>query len=276
MINYRDFWGLQQTPFEAIADAEFFFESHAHGEALARLLYFAADRGMGLAALTGEIGAGKTITLNALKKRLKPDLYVVVELKTANLGLDDILLHLATELQGGGVAPRAAGRYDLMREVHRLMQDKVLRYGRHCLLMVDEAQMLAPDTLDGLRGLTNFNEPGRAAMSIVMSGQPEMRPLLKSLPQVYQRVGLFYHLDYLGRDEVMPYLRRRLAAAGATNTDVFESECLEPLYRFSNGCPRQINRICKLAVDRTCLLREPVIHAKLLQLIISDFEKQYV
>ncbi len=275
MINYRDFWGLQQTPFEAIADPEFFFESHAHGEALARLLYFAGDRGMGLAALTGEIGAGKTITLNAVKKKLRPDLYVVVEIKTANLTFDDLLCHLNAGLAVRPSSVRPADRYDLTREFQRLMQEKVIQYGRHCLMLVDEAQMLSPEALDGLRGLTNFNEPGQAALSIVLSGQPEMKSVLRALPQVYQRVGLFYHLDYLAHGEILPYLRHRLAAAGAVEPDVFDEDCLEPLYRFSGGCPRQINRICKLAVDRTCLLREPRIHAKLLQLIISDFEKQY-
>jgi general secretion pathway protein A len=275
MINYREFWGLQQTPFEAIADPGFFFESHAHGEALARLLYFAADRGMGLAALTGEIGAGKTITLNALKGKLRPDLYVTVEIKTANLGFEDILIHLNASLQGSVAATRHSSRYELTLEFQRLMQEKVIRYGRHCLVMVDEAQMLAPDVLDGLRGLTNYNEPGQAALSIVLSGQPEMKSVLRALPQVYQRVGLFYHLDYLSRDEVLPYLQHRLLKAGATEPEVFDGDCLSPLFDFSRGCPRQINRICKLAVDRTCLLRESRIHAKLLQLIISDFEKQY-
>jgi len=275
VINYREFWGLHQSPFEAIADPDFFFESHAHGEALARLLYFAADRGMGLAALTGEIGAGKTITLNALKKRLPPDRYVVVEIKTANLTYDDILCHLNDGLQAGQPSTRAQGRYELTLEFQRLMQEKVFRHGRHCLVMVDEAQLLSPEALDGLRGLTNFNEPQQAALSIVFSGQPEMKSVLRSLPQVYQRVGLFYHLDYLGSEEIFPYMRHRFLTAGASTPDVFDSDCIEPLYRFSKGCPRQINRICKLAVDRTCLLHEPRIHAKLLQLIISDFEKQY-
>lgn len=273
MINYREFWGLQQTPFEAIADPGFFFESHAHGEALARLLYFAADRGMGLAALTGEIGAGKTITLNALRRKLGPDLYAVIDLKTANLTLDDILRHVIADLQSAPVP--LAGRYELTRQFQTLLAEKVSRFGRHCLLMVDEAQMLSPEVLDGLRGLTNFNEPGHAALSIILSGQPEMKAVLRGLPQVYQRVGLFYHLDYLGRDEILPYLKHRLKMAGASTADVFDDECLDPLYAFSRGCPRQINRICKLAVDRTCLLRESRIHAKLLQLIISDFEKQY-
>ncbi len=275
MINYREFWGLKQTPFEAIADPDFFFESHAHGEALARLLYFVGDRGMGMAALTGEIGAGKTMTLNALKRRLPPDLYVMVEIRNAALPFEDILRHLNAGLQPERGVGGPASRYDLLQEFQRLAQERIARFGRHCLLIIDEAQMLDAQTTDGLRTLTNFNEPGRAAISIILAGQPEMKTMLRDLPQVYQRVGLFYHLDWLRREELWPYLLRRMTVAGAANPEVFSADCIEPLYQFSKGCPRQINRICKLAVDRACLLREPVIQGGLVELIISDFERQH-
>ena len=81
MIRYLDFWNLDRPPFDAGPDPDFFFESRAHGEALARLLYVTGDRAMGLAAITGEIGAGKTMILQSIAKSIEvnhPEINLIV------------------------------------------------------------------------------------------------------------------------------------------------------------------------------------------------------
>ena len=55
-LDYLSFWKLRNPPFEMVGDPKFFFESKAHGEALARLTYLVTDKNMGMAALTGETG----------------------------------------------------------------------------------------------------------------------------------------------------------------------------------------------------------------------------
>ncbi len=276
MINCLDFWKLVRPPFDAATDPAFFFESDAHGEALARLFYFVSDRSMGLAALTGEIGSGKTMTLQVLLNRLRPDLYDHAVLFTASGPFEAILGeingHLRGDAAGSGVP---AGRTAAVAEFRRLLREKIVALGRHLLVVLDEAQFLEPACLDELKCLTNPVDGGAPPVSLLLVGQPELKEHLRSLPQVYQRLGLIYHLRHLQRAEVGPYLQHRLNVAGSPRTDLFAEGCADVLFEFSGGCPRQINRICKLAVDRACLLQQPSIDVKILTLIIEDFKKQF-
>jgi len=276
MINGLDFWQLTRPPFDAVNEPAFFFESDAHGEALARLAYFVTDRTMGLAALTGEIGSGKTMTLRVLLNRLPPDLYGHAVLFTASGTFVEILAEINGHLRGDAFrdAP-AVGRAAAVAEFRHLLREKIVALGRHLLIVLDEAQFLTPACLDELKCLTNPIDGGAPPVSLLLVGQPELKENLRSLPQVYQRLGLIYHLRHLQRAEVAAYLQHRLTIAGAARTDLFAAGCADLLFEFSGGCPRQINRICKLAVDRACLLRQNTIDHSLLNLIIADFKKQF-
>lgn len=276
MINYRDFLNLTRPPFDAGPDPDFFYESRAHGEALARLLYFATDQTMGLAAITGEIGAGKTMTLQVLANRLPPDVYRIITVFTAPESPSGMLAEINRRLEGAETSTQGSGDGDVLRrEFNRLLERRIVSSGRHLLMIIDEAQRMSEACLDTIKCLTNPFGSGGAYVSVVFSGQPELKDRLRALPQVYQRMGLLYHLGYLAREEVPVYVRHRLAVAEADSLDLFDAKGMDLLYSFSGGCPRQINRVCKLAVDRACVLRITAIDASMLQMIINDFEKQF-
>ena len=275
MTPQREFWNLSRPPFDAGPDPDFFFESRAHGEALARLLYFSSDRSMGLAAVTGEIGAGKTTTLRVLASRLPADAYRILTVFTAPESPAGMLAEINRQL-GGGEAGEAAPDPDFLRRGFRRLVDRHIRAsGRHLLVVIDEAQHMSEACLDTVKCLTNPDGGGEADVSIILSGQPELTARLRAVPQVRQRLGLLYHLGYLSRAEVPAYVARRLAVAQAAPPDVFDGEGYDLLFDFSAGCPRQINRVCKLAVDRACMLGKPRIDAAMLRMIANDFERQF-
>lgn len=277
MLDYLSFWKLTQPPFDSGVDPAFFFESHAHGEALARLEYFAADRNMGLAAITGEIGAGKTMTLQVFMRRLRPDIFRSMMVFTAPETSFGLLAEINRQLGGSGIAPHHTriDRDGLMREFHAYVRERIVPLGQKLLIVVDEAQLMDETCLDTVKCLTNPIAPGVSPVCVILSGQPDLKAKLRALPQIYQRFGLIFHLGYLMRDEVPAYVRHRLMVAHAASCEVFDAAGCDLLYDFSQGCPRQINQICKLAVDRACLLQQHVIDVTMLQLIISDFEKHF-
>ena len=102
------------------------------------------------------------------------------------------------------------------------------------MLVVDEAQNLAPEVLEQVRLLTNLETETQKLLQIILIGQPELRELLDrtELRQLAQRITGRYHLDPLSADETAAYVRHRLRVAGATR-EVFASGALA---RNTIGC----------------------------------------
>ena len=121
--------------------------------------------------------------------------------------------------------------------------------GRRTILVVDEAQNLAPDVLEEVRLLTNLETAKQKLLQIVLIGQPELRELLarNDLRQLAQRITGRYHLEPLSREETAQYIEHRLKVAGALG-EVFDSGAKREVFRLSQGVPRLINVICDRAL----------------------------
>lgn len=273
MMDYMSVWKMRHPPFESTCDARFFFESEAHSEALARMLYLVSDRGMNMGAMTGEIGSGKTMLLNVLATRLRKDLYTTVQFPTAYFLFEQIVAEINQQL-GGGSSTESSDKYRRLKEFEQLLNRKIRTAGKHLVLILDEAQFLRSECLDELKCLTNYNQQ-EPLLTILLSGQPELKEKLGSLPQIYQRLGMFYHLGHLRHEEVLPYLQHRLRIAGTDRLDLFTGDAIDPLFSFSGGCPRQINRVCKLAIDRACLMKKEQVDADMIRMIVRDIEMHF-
>jgi general secretion pathway protein A len=121
--------------------------------------------------------------------------------------------------------------------------------GRRVVVVVDEAQNLAPSVLEQVRLLTNLETNTRKLLQIILIGQPELRELLgrNELRQLAQRITGRYHLNPLTHDETAAYVRHRLRVAGATS-DIFSPPALAEVYRLAVGVPRVINVVCDRAL----------------------------
>lgn len=239
------------TPaFENTRDTRFYFPSAAHREALSRLLFLARDRNMGIGLLTGEIGAGKTLLRTLLHAQLSSTAHLRVNIENSLLDFDGMLLEILSQMQGrrlhGAELPE---RYDRLAAFKRALSEQVAAHDRHLIVLVDEAQQLAPETLEGLKALTNIASERQNFMTLILIGQPELRERLATLPQVEQRVSLRFHLGALREDETGDYVRHRLAAAGFLGEPPVDADAVALLHRASRGIPREINRICKLALE---------------------------
>ena len=78
---YHEFYKLRKDPFNVTPDTSFLYLSHKHKEALAHL-HYGVLRGRSFAALTGEIGVGKTTVVRKFLRDLKQG-YAPTKLKTA-------------------------------------------------------------------------------------------------------------------------------------------------------------------------------------------------
>ena len=243
---YLSFFGLNEKPFSITPDPRYLFLSERHAEALAHLVYGIGEAG-GFIQLTGEVGTGKTTVIRSLLAQTPKNTDVALILNP-RISAPEFLLTLCEEL-GIGVPDSAEGS---VKELVDILNRYLLRAhaeGRRIVLIVDEAQNLAPDVLEQVRLLTNLETETQKLLQIILIGQPELRELLGrvQLRQLAQRITGRFHLDPLSRSESVAYVRHRLRVAGATQ-DVFTPAALRALHQVSGGVPRLINVIADRAL----------------------------
>src|SRR5580698_9896476 len=236
---YLQFFGLAEKPFAITPDPRYLYLSGRHADALAHVVYGINEAG-GFIQLTGEVGTGKTTTIRSLLARAPKSAEIALILNP-RLSATEFLRALCEELGLGADDNAGADNKSLVDLLNRYLL-RAHAQGRRVVLVVDEAQNLAPDVLEQVRLLTNLETETQKLLQIILIGQPELRKLLarEDLRQIAQRITARFHLDPLSREETYAYVRHRLRVAGAT-TDVFTRGSLREIYRISGGIPRVIN-----------------------------------
>lgn len=243
---YLPFFGLAEKPFSITPDPRYLFLSGRHAEALAHLVY-GIDEAGGFIQLTGEVGTGKTTIIRSLLAR-PHDKASIALILNPRMAAAEFMLTLCEEL-GIGVPDSAENSVKELIDILNRYLLKAHAEGRRVVLVVDEAQTLAPELLEQVRLLTNLETETQKLLQIILIGQPELRDMLarNDLRQLAQRITGRYHLDPLSRDEAVAYIKHRLRVAGAT-TDLFSNGALRELFRVSGGVPRLLNIIADRAL----------------------------
>ena len=243
---YLSFFGLNEKPFSITPDPRYLFLSERHAEAMAHLLYGIKEAG-GFIQLTGEVGTGKTTIVRSLLAQA-PENTEIALILNPRMTAPEFLLTLCEEL-GIGVPDAAAGS---LKDLVDILNDYLLHAhaaGKRVVLVVDEAQNLAPEVLEQVRLLTNLETNTQKLLQIILIGQPELRELLdrSELRQLAQRITGRDHLDPLSAPETAAYVRHRLRVAGATS-EIFSRRALQKIFGLSGGVPRVINILCDRAL----------------------------
>jgi general secretion pathway protein A len=110
-------------------------------------------------------------------------------------------------------------------------------------------------------------------MTIFLVGQPELRETIRTLPQVNQRIFLRFHLNNLDYNNTVNYIQHRLRVAGLARGTIFRSLANEMIFRSTGGVPREINRLCKLALTFGFAHELDDISREDIELILQDMEK---
>jgi general secretion pathway protein A len=241
---YCPFFGLQEKPFSITPDPRFLFLSPSHQEALGYLFYGIEER-KGFITVTGEVGTGKTLLCRALLDRLGR------QVRTAlifNSFLSEIEL-LRSINEDFGIPQSGATRKELIDHLNQYLLGE-FSAGRNAVLIIDEAQNLAPPVLEQIRMLSNLETERGKLLQIVLIGQPELRQQLArpELRQLNQRIALRYHLQPFNRQETEDYINHRLVVAGSHGGVKFSRRALSAIYRRSYGIPRKINLLCDRAM----------------------------
>ncbi len=238
---YETQFGLSAPPFQLSPDPAFYFDSKGHSHALA-YLKFGAYQGEGFIVVTGDIGAGKTTLVRTLLGDLNPEQVVAAQVVSTQLESGDLLRSIATAF---GIPNAASTKSQLISTLEAFLL-QVAASGRRALLVIDEAQNLAPEAIEEMRMLSNFQLENQALLQSFLVGQPELRRLLesKSMEQFRQRVIASCHLGPMDHVETRAYVEHRLHHVGWQDRPHFDEAAFEAIHRWTGGIPRRINLLC--------------------------------
>jgi general secretion pathway protein A len=269
---YTSFFGLNEKPFSITPDPRYLFMSERHGEALAHLVYGVTESG-GFIQLTGEVGTGKTMLVRTLLLNRMPANADVAVVLNPQLSVLEFLATICEELHIDVLHNKGSikARTDALNR-HLL---KAHSEGRRTILVVDEAQNLAPAVLEQVRLLTNLETAKQKLLQIILIGQPELRDLLarNDLRQLAQRITGRYHLEPLTGEETAQYIEHRLKVAGALG-EVFDSGAKKEAFRLSQGVPRLINVICDRALLGAYSLESRRVSSRLIRRAAAEVRGQ--
>src|SRR5271169_2640161 len=263
---YLTFYRLKEEPFRLTPDPKFLQLPEPHRDALTRLAHGVIGR-KGLMVLSGPIGTGKTTILNGLLSVLARR-YPAKQLPTAlivnpRLTSEELLEALLFEFE---VPCGATSRPSRLAALQGLLFS-AFRNGGTCLVIVDEAHLLATDevivdeahllatdVLEEIRLLMNTDSYREKLLQVILCGQPELIRLLSdpATKALRQRIAERATLRPLSQSEMRMYICERLRTAGFEQAIPFSPSSFERIYEYTGGVPRLINIVCDTCLGIGC------------------------
>lgn len=271
---YIQHFGLAQYPFSLTPNTRYFLKLPSHQRAFDFIVEALQDDSR-FTKITGEVGTGKTMlcrkVLNALE--IHKEKYVTAFIPNPVLDAEGIMLAVADELSLS--CESGAAYYQLLK----IISEELLRLssaGITVVLLIDEAQAMAEESLEAIRLLTTIeNGPASAApLKVILFGQPELDDLLKRpvLRELNRDLSDSYQLVELDRDGVEAYLNHRLGKAGYNGSNLFSDKAIEMIFRASSGIPRLINILAHKSLMVAFGRGDESLTEKHIELAIADTE----
>ena len=264
---YESFFGLKEAPFNVTPDPRFLYLSRHHKEALAALQY-GVESCRGFIQITGEIGAGKTTLYRMLLHQLRGKVHssLVFNPKFSELEILQVIV------EDFGIKPEGKKRKHYFDGLNRFLLEEAEK-GFNAIVIIDEAQLLTPKSLEQIRLLSNLETATKKLLQIILVGQPELKDLLSrpDLEQLRQRITVRYHLPELSQHEVGKYIDHRMEVAGAEG-ECFSPEAVEMIYQLSSGIPRVINVLADRALLVAFTLNTRYVEGKMVESAQADLE----
>jgi len=244
---YETFWNLNQRPFENTHQEAFYYPSESAQAAMLKLRYAVENR-RGAAILAGPSGLGKSLLARTLLSQLPGHFTPQAHVVFPRLPSPQLIPYLLLNLGFAGNVDQLPD--SLSKQIYLLQQvlAKNTKAGQHAVIIVDEAHLITDfEVLEALRLITNFETNGQLDLTLILIGQTQLVPSIERLPSFDNRVGVKSLMKPFTADETASYVTHRLRTAGREE-EIFTADGLERLHELTRGNPRQINRLCDLAL----------------------------
>ena len=126
------------------------------------------------------------------------------------------------------------------------------------ILFIDEAQLLAPDSLIALRLLVSSAIEDTDSLKIILSGHSDIKKELRRSchTALLQRITVRYHIPPLTLSQTQQYMDFHMRRVNASEK-VFETEVKNDIHEYARGIPRLINNLAT-----ACLINAAVNNSR--------------
>jgi general secretion pathway protein A len=241
---YLKLFKLKEFPFLASPDSRFLFLSDQVNETLQKCLYMITNR-IGPVFTAGPIGTGKTTLAGRLQQQLEQQegkyivaYFVVPPQLTVNSFLRLLMdeFNVKTERSYTG-SLKNFGAWLVVQH----------KQGVKPVVILDEAQNLTPTHLKLLHFLLNYETSREKLLQVVLFGQTELTNRIERFPELKSRMYPA-SLTAFNRADMEEMIAFRWFVAGGGKETPFTEEVLDEIFRVSLGLPREVVKLCDLAL----------------------------
>jgi type II secretory pathway predicted ATPase ExeA len=232
-------YGFTRTPFGRDLAPGMLHRHTSHNEAVARITWCVSERGIGI--VTGEVGAGKTVSVRTVLTGLDTSRHTVIYLPNPMIGVRGLHERIVTTF---GISPANLTSRLIAQAATALTAERDER-GRTPILVIDEAHLLSYEQLETIRILTNSDMDAGSPLACLLIGQPTLRRTMKLavLAALEQRITLRYTMPGMTAAETASYIKHHLALAGRSDP-LFTDDATTLIHTTSRGYPRAVNNLC--------------------------------
>jgi len=270
-MSYYRVLGLDREPFSTSPDPAFFYQSERHRAALANLIIeFRLKRG--LSVVLGDIGTGKTTLGRKLIQMLKErDGFLFHMVLDPTYPSEDQFFSALIRTLGIGVSAAAPTLVDYREVLERYLFHKGIQEQQTVVLIIDEAHKLNAVSLEALRILLNYETNEVKLLQLVLLGQMELLPVIRSMPNLMDRISFRCTLEPLDQTETHQMIQFRLQEAGyRSRLALFTDDAIEAIHEYAEGYPRRIAMTCHKALRALVMNKGRVIDGALIEEIVQQ------
>ena len=223
----------------------------------------------GLSVVQGGVGVGKTTVSRKLIQIFDDesdiyDFYLILDPKfESELILLQHLIELFDINEKG----------DSVQDCRNIIEHHLLKIGveqgKVLILIIDEGQNLEAKYLDAFRTLLNFETDDYKLLQLIIFGQPEMGSIIKEYPNFEDRISFHYEIGPLDLDDTDGFITHRLNVTGAEDHQWFSDEVVEKIFRYTNGFPRKVTKICHQLLLYMISEGKDIIDTKMFQDVLA-------
>jgi general secretion pathway protein A len=262
---------LVEDPFQLSANPRYLYLGDEH-LVVYRNIQGVIARRRGLALVTGQPGTGKS----SLARHIFNQLY-------GQNGVDIAYIdtgNFSSRMDAARTISRAFTKIDVAsaRSYAEQMENfkkeivKVYGQGRNVILLLDDAQLLTRQGMVMIQELYNFDFDEKA-VTVIAFGQDEVEDNFRNYPAINSRIYIVQTLTRISLATALQMVAFRLRVAGRSQP-LFTDEAFSLVYELSDGIPRDVVRICSLAIDNLLATDQEQVNLEVIKQVQEQFERR--